>query len=142
MALFQHVLVPTDFGDIARHAADVACEMASKLGARLTLIHVWTMPMPVYAEGIVVPIDEVRKAADEALANELARIRAKVPAAKSILVAGAPASGIVEAVTEHGCDLVVIGTHGRRGLPRALIGSVAEKVVRTSPVPVLSIHKE
>jgi nucleotide-binding universal stress UspA family protein len=137
MPSFKHILVPTDFGEVSMHAADVACELAERFGARLTLFHVWSIPIPVYAEGIAVPIDLVRQAADEALEQELARVRKKIPAARGLVISGAPASGIVEA---DGCDLVVIGTHGRRGLSRAILGSVAEKVVRTSPVPVLSVH--
>lgn len=140
MPSFKHILVPTDFGEVSMHAADVACELAEKFGARLTLFHVWSLPIPVYAEGIAVPIDLVQQAANEALEAEVARIRKRIPAARALLISGAPASGIVEAVSEHGCDLVVIGTHGRRGLPRAILGSVAEKVVRRSPVPVLSVH--
>lgn len=140
MVTFKHILVPTDFGEVATHAADVACELAVKFGAKVTLFHVWTIPIPVYAEGIAVPIDLVQSAAREALDAELARVRAKVTDARGFLVSGAPASSIVEAIGEHGCDLVVIGTHGRRGLPRVLLGSVAEKVVRASPVPVLSVH--
>lgn len=140
MLSFRHILVPTDFGEVSKHAADVACELAVKLGAKLTLFHVWSIPIPVYAEGIPVPVDLVKTAAEAALEEELARVRAKVPAARGLIISGAPASGIVEAIDEHGCDLVVIGTHGRRGLPRAILGSVAEKVVRTSHVPVLSVH--
>lgn len=140
MTTFRHILVPTDFGDVAKHAADVACEIAQRFGSKVTLMHVWTIPIPVYAEGVVVPVDLVMRAAEEALAEEVKRVQGKCPKVAWVLLPGSPAGAIVEGITEHGCDLVVMGTHGRRGLPRALLGSVAERVVRTSPAPVLTVH--
>lgn len=140
MTTFRHILVPTDFEDVAKHAADVACEIAERFGSKVTLMHVWTMPLPVYAEAVVVPVDLVMRAAEEALAEEVKRIQGKCPKVGWVLLPGSPASAIVEGIAEHGCDLVVMGTHGRRGLPRALLGSVAERVVRTSPAPVLTVH--
>lgn len=142
MIAFKNILVPTDFGDASARAEDVACELASRFGAKLTLMHVWTVPTPAYAEAITLPLDQLESAAREALAEEANRVRAKAPELATILTPGLPWRNIVEAVEERGFDLVVIGTHGRHGVPRFFLGSVAEKVVRASPVPVLTVHAE
>lgn len=140
MAAFKNILVATDFGEVSEHAADVACDLATKFGAKLTLMHVWTVPTPAYAEMITLPLDQIQKAAEEAMTREADRVRARYGEVRTIVVPGLPWRGIVEAAQEHGFDLVVIGTHGRKGVPRFFLGSVAEKVVRASPIPVLTIH--
>jgi nucleotide-binding universal stress UspA family protein len=140
MAAFKKILVATDFGEAARHAGDVACELATKFGAGLTLLHVWTVPTPAYAESITLPLDRIQKAAEEAMDTEAARLRAQFAELRTIVVPGLAWRAIVKAAQEHGFDLIVIGTHGRRGVPRLFLGSVAEKVVRAAPVPVLTVH--
>lgn len=140
MAAFKNILVATDFGEAARHAGDVACELAAKFGARLSLLHVWTVPTPAYAESITLPFDQIQKAAGEAMEAESTRLRAKCGDLRTIVIPGVAWRAIVEAAPEHGFDLIVIGTHGRKGVPRLFLGSVAEKVVRASPVPVLTVH--
>jgi nucleotide-binding universal stress UspA family protein len=140
MAAFKNILVATDFGEAARHAGDVACELAAKFGAKLTLLHVWTVPTPAYAEMITLPLDRIQRAAEEAMATEAQRLRAKFGELRTIVVPGVAWRAIIEAAQEEGFDLVVIGTHGRKGMPRLFLGSVAEKVVRASPVPVLTVH--
>lgn len=140
MSAFKNILVPTDFGEAAKEAEDMACELASKFGARLTLMHVWTVPTPAYAETITLPIAEIEAAAKEALADEVKRVREKFGEVKTILVPGLPWRNILDAAQEQGYDLIVIGTHGRKGLPRFFLGSVAEKVVRAAPIPVLTVH--
>jgi nucleotide-binding universal stress UspA family protein len=140
MAAFKNILVATDFGEAARHAGDVASELATKFGAKLTVMHVWTVPTPAYAESIALPLDRIQKAADEAMESEAKRLRAAFGELRTIVVPGVAWRAIVEAAQEHGFDLIVIGTHGRRGVPRLFLGSVAEKVVRASPVPVLTVH--
>jgi nucleotide-binding universal stress UspA family protein len=140
MALFQDIVVPTDYGEAAQRAADLACELARQFRARLTLLHVWSVPTPAYAERVSLPIEEMQAGAQRALEIEAARLRPKFPAIESLLIRGQPWSAIVEAVTEHGFDLVVMGTHGRRGVERFFVGSVADRVVRTSHVPVLTVR--
>lgn len=142
MSAFKNILVPTDFGEASQRAEDLACELAARFGAKLTLMHVWTVPTPAYAEAITLPLDQIEGAAREALDEEVKRVRPKCTEVRSVLTPGVAWRAIVEAVQERGFDLVVIGTHGRRGVPRIFLGSVAEKVVRTSPVPVLTVHGE
>lgn len=139
MAGFKHIVVPTDFGEIAEQATDLAIELASKYGAKLTLVHVYTIPTPAYAEAFAWPVEEIQKAAREALDRELAKTKARYPNTEAVLDVGVAHDRIVEVVRSRGADLVVMGTHGRRGLPRFVLGSVAEKVVRLSPVPVLTV---
>lgn len=142
MSAFKNILVPTDFGEASQRAEDLACELASRFGAKVTLMHVWTVPTPAYAEAITLPLDQIEAAAREALDEEVKRVRAKCPEVRQILNPGIPWRSVIEAAQEHGYDLIVVGTHGRKGVPRFFLGSVAEKIVRMSPVPVLTVHAE
>jgi len=85
-------------------------------------------------------ITRVEDAAVKRLAEALESLRLVLPNAESKLRTGPPWQGIIEAIEELKPDLVVMGTHGRRGFVRAVLGSVAEKLVRLSPVPVLTVH--
>lgn len=142
MAPFQNILVATDCGPAAQHAADLACDLAVATRARVTLLHVWTVPLPAYAEGITFPLEQMEQAGREALDAEAARMRARCPDVdvKTLLLPGLAWRSVLEAVDEHKFDLVVIGTHGRKGFQHLFLGSIAEKVVRTAPVPVLTVH--
>lgn len=142
MATFKNILVATDFGTAAQQAADAACELATMFRSKLTLMHVWTVPMPLYTEGIAVPMSEIEAAAEKAMANEAKRVRQKYPEVRTVVVPGLAWRAVVDAAQEQGCDLVVIGTHGRKGVPRLFLGSVAEKIVRASPAPVLTFHAQ
>lgn len=135
----EHILVPTDFGESSERAEQFAVEIASKLGAKLTLLHVWSVPTPSYAEGLVWPIDAIESGARESLHRAHERMKAKHPATDAVLMGGVAADCIIETAKERAADLIVMGTHGRRGVPRLLLGSVAEKVVRLANIPVLTV---
>jgi len=141
-----NILVPTDYGPAAERAADVAADLALTCNASLTLLHVVVATFTPYAPSLggIVPgalaMDQVLADARHVLDREAKRVRKRCPDVKTLMTVGYPWRSIVEAVDEHGFDLIVIGTHGRRGAERFLIGSVAEKVVRASPVPVLTVH--
>ncbi len=138
---FKNILVATDFGNASRRAAELGCELARQFGARLTLLHVWTVPIPAYAEAISIRLDEIEKEAVKAMEEEVDRLRDKCPTPiRTLLVVGLAWRTIVDAIEEHKCDLVIVGTHGRHGVERLFLGSVAEKVVRASPVPVLTVR--
>jgi nucleotide-binding universal stress UspA family protein len=139
MSTFERILVPTDFSPPSDHALEVAINLARKLGARLVLLHVWSMPYTAYSEGLNWPMDEMERAAKKELDDLHAETVKVYPATDAILRAGFEASAILEIIDIHAIDLVVMGTHGRRGLPRLLVGSVAERVVRLSPVPVMTV---
>lgn len=140
---FKHLLVPTDFGEAAGRALDIAIDMALKWDSALTLVHTYEIPGYAYPGAMSVAVDlltPVRNAAQARLDKELAELRTRVPRANAMLCVGVPWQEIERAIRETHADLVVMGTHGRHGLDRVLIGSVAEKVVRQSPVPVLTVH--
>ena len=140
MFAVKHILVPTDFSDTSEGALAAAVEIARTYHARLTLLHVWSIPNTGYAEGLNWPLDGMEKAARNALDEVEARTRKLHVETDSVLQMGAESQRILELVKARSIDLVVIGTHGRRGLSRVFLGSVAEKVVRLSPVPVLTIR--
>ncbi len=142
MTSFTHILVPTDFGDASDRALDFAIAIASKFDAKLTVFHASGVPAfayAFYAEGLSWPTNEMTKEATKELDALLQKVKDRYPKAEAAVVAGEPWLAILEAVKKQGADLIVMGTHGRRGISRVLLGSVAEKVVRLSPVPVLTI---
>lgn len=143
MNTFKHILVPTDFGPASAEAVQLAVTLADKFGSELTLLHVWEIPVYPYMEFVLESgplIDSVEKAAMHRLGEALRDVQKHVPGAKSLLKMGLAWQQIVEIIGAITPDVVIMGTHGRRGLTHALLGSVAEKVVRLSPVPVLTTH--
>jgi nucleotide-binding universal stress UspA family protein len=142
MSTIQHILVAHDFSDCAEAALDTALALAGALQARVTLLHAYEVPTYVFPESVVATSDlvgQVRGAAEEGLANVAERARKSGVKIDTILRQGVAWSEIDAAALALKCDLVVMGTHGRRGLSRVLLGSVAEKVVRTAPCPVLTV---
>ena len=140
MFAIKHILVPTDFSDTSEHALVAAIELARMFQARLTLLHVWSVPNMGYAEGLTWPLDDMARAARSALDEVQARTIKIHAATDSVLQIGSEWGQILETAKGHNVDLVVMGTHGRHGLSRVFLGSVAERVVRLSPVPVLTIR--
>lgn len=139
---FKHILVPTDFGDCADHALDVGVALAQQLGAKLTLLHVCELPVSayaMYAQGLYFPMDSLEAAAAKALESATARLKARYPNSDSALRSGTAVDQVLATREELGADLIIMGTHGRRGVSRMLLGSVAEKTVRLAPVPVLTV---
>jgi nucleotide-binding universal stress UspA family protein len=138
-------LVPTDFGSPSGRAVETAAELARTFGSQLTLLHIWEIPVYPYMEFLLETPDlvaSVEAAATQRLAEALAQVRKSVPDARSILKMGVPWQQILDTISKEQPDLVVMGTHGRKGVSHALLGSVAEKVVRLSPVPVMTVHGE
>jgi nucleotide-binding universal stress UspA family protein len=125
----------------SRVLLDTASSLASKLGAELTLLHVVPTGEP---KTMVAPPERIQALVTEA-GLPLLDLAAKAASCLGRAVAtrvehGEPASEILRTAQESGCDLLILGTHGRRGLGRALFGSVAEKVVRAAPCPVLTVR--
>jgi|SRR6188768_4225780 len=140
---FERILVATDFSESSRQALELGLQLAQQFGSELTLMHSWDPPDYSYAAGLHVPVDMVtpiERAAAAHLEEATAELRCRFPAAKSLLCEGAPWEEVLDAAARVKADLIVMGTRGRTGLERALLGSVAEKVVRLSPVPVLTVH--
>lgn len=142
MVSFKHILVAVDFGESSKEALAVAIDLSKQYGAALTVMHTWEIPMYGYGPMDLPESDlltPIHGAARKQLDELLAAIRSERPDVKAILSRGVPWREIRDAIEQHKPDLVVMGTHGRRGVGRALLGSVAEKIVRTSPVPVLTV---
>ncbi len=139
----RHILVPHDFSETAEHALGYAVELAQKLGARITVVHVCELPSYGYPDGVALTAEitsNIRAAASGALEATAARARRPGLEVQTLLRDGVAWSEIDASAQKVRADLIVIGTHGRHGLARALLGSVAEKIVRTSPCPVLTVH--
>ena len=136
-----HYLVPTDFSSYADQALTEAIELARALNAHLMLLHViQLMPLTV---GEVPPeyfdtyLADLETDAQRQLQTALNRVHQAGLQGDRIITQGIPFQTIVDTAGEKKVDLIIMGTHGRTGLPYVLIGSVAEKVVRLAPCPVL-----
>jgi nucleotide-binding universal stress UspA family protein len=141
----RNIVVATDFSDLAEHALDEAVELAEKLGAKITLVHSYEIPIYGFPDGILVASAEVtgqiQTASQKQLADAAERHKSSAVSITSVLRMGAPWDEISAVAAETGAGLIVIGTHGRRGISRALLGSVAERVIRTATLPVLVVHR-
>jgi len=144
MSLPKVILVPTDFGDSADLALDYAIDLSRASTARIVLLYVCPLPYLGVLDGAMVPNGEVvaamRDAANRGLAQAIVRVRGRNVEIEPRVQIGDPRTCIDESAKEIGAQLIVMGTHGRRGVSRLLLGSVAEAVVRTSPIPVLTVR--
>ncbi len=138
----RHILVPTDFGASAARALDLALDFAVKLDAKVTVLHAFMLPVTGYEQFLVWPFEEFERQAKQALDEAVVGAKARFPRVDGVLVDGVPWERIVAYAETHDVDLVVMGTHGRKGLAHALLGSVADKVVRLAPCPVLTVGPE
>ncbi len=144
----KRILVPVDFSDCSEAALDHAVTLARSLGATIDVLYVWQAPTFLPPELLIAGpgpqqtlTDLTRHKAESELAEFAGRARARGAEIGGTLVEeGYPAQRIVERADEGGYDLLVIGTHGRTGVSRALLGSTAERVVRHSTKPVLTIR--
>lgn len=138
------VLVATDFSETSAAALEYAVELAGKLGAKVHVVHAFELPLVGFPDGNVTITAEMASriisAAETALAEISKKYASRDVELQTRLEQADPREGILTAAEKVGADLIVMGTHGRRGIARALIGSVAENVVRTSPIPVLTLR--
>jgi universal stress protein A len=141
----RQILAPTDFSEFSKQAIDYALALAQTFDAKLLLLHV--IEMPAYpVEGFVPPsigttlLEDLERQARFDLAQVLpAAPDAKVEVMRQVVV-GTPYRTIVEVAEAEKVDLIVMATHGRTGLSHLVMGSVAERVVRTAPCPVLTVR--
>ena len=148
MLQIRSILAPTDFSRHSERAVRLACDMAERFGADLHLLHILpdvivpvgpdpalitTVPPEYYADTEAQSMTSLEKVVQPGWGQ---------PASVDYAVRwGDAVEAIVGYATEHGIDLVVVATHGRTGLSHMLLGSVAEKIVRTAPCPVLTIRE-
>lgn len=138
------ILVATDFSEVADHALAYAAKLGAHLDATLHLLHAITLPaMGVPELGVAYASMNMGSTTEKAQASmdeRVARFRDHVAFGPTRIEVG-DARDVIDNVAEQiSADLVVLGTHGRRGIRRALLGSVAESVVRSAPCPVLTIR--
>jgi nucleotide-binding universal stress UspA family protein len=145
MSLPKTILVPTDFGEASDCAVEYALELAKALGSEIVLMHAFEIPAIGFPDGALVATAEmtnrVLEGAQVGLDRQAAQYEGRGIEMRTVIKQGDAWRSIIATAEELGADLIVMGTHGRRGLPRALLGSVAEKVVRTAHCPVLTVHK-
>jgi nucleotide-binding universal stress UspA family protein len=150
MIALKHVLVATDFGEAAETALTYGRALARTFGAKLTVLHVAdnVLTGSVGIEGYIGGYQDFQRSIEEAARKELDALVApddtRQPGAVGVLrTSHSPALTIVTYARDAGVDLIVMGTHGRGAMAHFLMGSVAERVVRTAPCPVLTIkHPE
>jgi universal stress protein A len=140
------ILHPTDFSETALTAEAQAIAMARALGAELLIIHVASDGMlygeTTFGRAELERVYEAQRAwAHDALAAREAAARAAGVAARSIVCVGVPAEEIVRVAAEEHPTMIVIGTHGRSGLGRLMLGSVTDRVIRMAPCPVLTVRE-
>jgi nucleotide-binding universal stress UspA family protein len=142
MRTTQTILHPTDFSASARQAFDLACSLARDGRARLIVLHV--LPHPVVLPGGVMMAPPPPPPVEERAAarKQLEGVRPDDPSVRveHRLEEGDPVTAILAVAAEVSCDLIAMGTHGRSGLDRLLMGSVAEMVLRQAPCPVLTVR--
>jgi nucleotide-binding universal stress UspA family protein len=144
MTELRRILVPTDFTETSEHAIDWALGVASKVGAAVTVMHAYEIPIIGFPDGAIIATPDVAAriadASHAALDATVKRLAARGVPLESVLREGTAWEEINAVAESINADLIVIGTHGRRGLARALLGSVAENVIRTALRPVVTIR--
>jgi nucleotide-binding universal stress UspA family protein len=142
----RSILAPTDFSEHAAKAVKYACLLAERLGAELHLLHVLSDIVPAGPDPMLTPVlppefyVETRQQSEQALGKVLEPDWGRPAAVKTCVTWGEPVEEIVTYASEHPIDLIVVATHGRTGLSHVLLGSVAERIVREAPCPVLTIR--
>lgn len=148
MIRLQKILVPTDFSEFSKHSIMYGCELAKRFSSELHVLNVVEDIYPIVPEpGTPAPITGeylvgLKESSERAIVNIPQADWVEGVSVKRTVLSGTPFLEIIRYAKANEIDLIVIGTHGRSGLVHALMGSVAEKVVRKSPCPVLTVRPE
>jgi nucleotide-binding universal stress UspA family protein len=149
MPEIRRILCPVDFSPGSDHALEYAIALARVLNAEVLLLHVvHPLMFGIGADGVAVDIgvrllQEMEQSCADHLGRIAATVRSRGVQVTERIVTGTPFFEIIQTARAEGADLIVMGTHGRSGIVHALIGSVAERVVRKAPCPVLTVkHPE
>lgn len=144
--MIKRILVPVDFSEPSLRALDYAIEFSRRLKSRVTVLHVvepvyYPMAGDMYGVGVDLSnvYEQIERAARTQLSRLVAKLRVRRVAIRSLLCLGTAHQVIVETANKSKADLIVMSTHGRTGLAHVLMGSVAERVVRTAPCPVMTV---
>ena len=147
MIRLKRILVPTDFSEFADQAMHFACDIACRFDSEVTLLNVIQNPLTLYPEErALFNVEEYESDLKQAAESQLE----KLPGDESfkhinivrLVRTGTPFLEIIRFAKSNSTDLIVMGTHGRTGVAHLLIGSVAEKVVRKAPCPVLTVRNQ
>ena len=146
--MFNRILVPTDFSPPSDAALEYARILAAKFGSTLRILHVVDDPSSsseFVSDGFAPSTEEIQMALTEHARKRLEHLMTTVDRSRYHAyvdaIVGTPAPAIIDYAGATGTSLIVMGTHGRTGLPHLLMGSVAEQVVRTAPCPVLTVRQ-
>ncbi len=144
----RRIMIPIDYSENSKVALAYGAELALGFGASLDIVHVWDRPTYL-TDAVMVqrpgeahkPIGElIRENAQHDMTEFLSQLNLPVGlSSNSRLISGEPASALIAELKKGEHDLVVLSTHGRTGLAHLLLGSIAERLVRLSPVPVLTV---
>ena len=141
---FDVIVAGTDFSPLSRHALDWAIELAQRTRSRIVLAHVFDLPVYGFPDAsLLVDAQTAARMSTEAqqgLNAEIERVRATGVVVEGKLKQGDPREVIPQLAVSEGAWLVVVGSHGRHGIARALLGSVAESIVRAATVPVVVVR--
>lgn len=147
MKRIQRILHPSDFSPASAPAFATATEMAKARRAELILVHVLSPVVPVVGNGYISPkayddlVRSTRAAGQKQLDSLLARARKAGVRGRALLLEGVTHDQIVRAARSRRADLIVMGTHGRGGMAKLFLGSVAERVIGSARCPVLTVRK-
>jgi nucleotide-binding universal stress UspA family protein len=142
---FRHMLAPTDFSEYSKQAVASALELAKKFGAKLSILHVVELP-PYPVEGYVPPsltstfLEDLERQATQDLAQVVPEAESAGIEVARLVTVGSPYRKIIDMAEAEQVDLIVMATAGRTGFSRLVMGSIAERVVRTASCPVLTIR--
>jgi nucleotide-binding universal stress UspA family protein len=143
---WKRICNPIDFSDASRAAMEVGADLARRFGAELVLFHAYPVPGYTFPDGSVVASPKMMQDLAEQAERHLEEWRAEAqrlagtPGVTAEKAIGEPANEIVAWAAKNRIDLLVLGTHGRTGLQHALLGSIAERVVRRAHCPVLTVR--
>ena len=142
---FRHMLAPTDFSEYSKQAVASALELAKKFGAKLSILHVVELP-PYPVEGYVPPsltatfMEDLEREASQELAQVVPEAESAGVEVARLVTVGSPYHKIIDLAEAEQVDLIVMATAGRTGFSHLIMGSIAERVVRTASCPVLTIR--
>ena len=145
MATYSSILVATDFSEVSEQAFEYALYLCETLGARLYIVHAYTLPAyiaPIEGSFVAPPeyVAELSNRMQQKLDELRDRAKKRIEQVETKLVVGVSYTEVPRLADELGVDLIVVCTHGRSGLRHAVMGSVAERIVRLASCPVLSVR--
>jgi nucleotide-binding universal stress UspA family protein len=139
---FRKILVAVDFEPASSGALDLGSGLALEYEAELVIAHSVELLIPSYPMALMPEVNDIERAAKEGLDHIVERVQAVWPRVSGALLWGSAAEQVIRYADDEHVDLLIVGTHRRKGPSRWLLGSVAEQVTRAAHVPVLTVHSD